>query len=416
MKKAWSLVVPVFALMLVLGVMSTACKKNESSPAAPAVPTDTPVPAATSTPTATPTPTSTSCGTVSYQPTYTFDSNIECFFTDNALGSSYVFWESAPPAGASGGALGFHVKYDPTNQSGDEAKVAFNAAQNLSGKRMTVRVWVDPACKGSTWGGAVNPFVQDASTGWHDQWQNIVTFGAWHNYTLDIYSTAVTQLGVKMNMGAGAGDTAEGNTYIDSIVITDIPTPTPTVGCGVTLLNGCETIGENGTWSGAQASRAIVTSPAAAITQGTSALAVTLNVTGWTQDAMVLTGFNTGISNGVTTNTWMGIDQIKMNVYVPAGTFGSWAQMSFVAVSNTDDGNLNGAGADWDEALDGTSEKALTINNTTGAMTEVTWDLQWAASPIDPNHTINKLVFIVNGNAVVGQPIYIDNIRLLDCP
>jgi len=373
----------------------------------------------TVTATFTPSPTATTATCLSaYQPTFTFDADVQCWETENRLGTTTVDWVAAPPAGATGGAL--HATLTLGNNLEETFRVFFPSARNLTGAVLRVRIRYDAALKGTAWGLGVQPIFISGTTTYSGVW-NSVGSDAWTNCSVTIGGSGTwgtadpTQVtGIGFNMTGQDGNGA-GQLWVDEVVITENPaTPTPTPLCTYTVMNGCETIDENGAWSGAEATRGIVTAPAAAITQGTSALAVTLVTigTGWMQDALVLTGFDTGISNGVTTNTWVGVDRLRMNVYVPAGTFTSWAQISFVAVSNTDNGNTNGAGADWDAALDGTAEKVLTL----GAMNTITWDLDWAASPIDPTNTINRLVFIINGNGISGQPIYIDNIQLVDCP
>jgi len=66
------------------------------------------------------------------------------------------------------------------------------------------------------------------------------------------------------------------------------PSPSPPaspVPCTV-LINGCETLAENGTWSGANATRSIVNNPALAVTQGYWAMKVAVTTANNWNDAV----------------------------------------------------------------------------------------------------------------------------------
>jgi hypothetical protein len=177
------------------------------------------------------------------------------------------------------------------------------------------------------------------------------------------------------------------------------PTVTLTPVCQ-TLLNGCETLAENGAWTGALALRSIVaagSAPAGAVTQGGNALYVNITVTAaWNDGIADLGGFSPAV--------WTPYAQLKMDVYVaPALLAGStFAEMELVADCST-----CGAGL-WYQPI--TNDKPALV---AGEQT-LTWNLDFTAGTLPVASPLSKITLIFNNNSTspLGA-LYIDNVRLV---
>jgi len=353
-----------------------------------------------STDTVTPTVTATvpSCAGV-YSTAYTFDTDTECWKTLNELGSTTVSWADAPPTGSTPGALQANITFDATDQSGETIYIDIPET-DLTGKRLTLKVYVDATCKGASWGGAVSPFVVDSSTGWHDTWINISSYGSWQTYTLDVNSTAVTQMGLKVYTGGAAGAAAIGNVYLDSFTITDAPpTSTPTEvpsGCVTTLLHDCEALDSNGTWNGTSGTLAIETGVPDAITEGSAVVGLTLAANGWDQTSLAWTAASPG--------AWGSYSQLLLDIYIPTTSYGTWCQFQMV-------GNCSDTSTFWVD-IDSLADPVALHSG----MNHVAIPFNWSNGSIAGTDAISQINFILNSDQVVGQPIYIDNVRLEACP
>ncbi|HVZ79369.1 MAG TPA: glycoside hydrolase family 9 protein [bacterium] len=172
--------------------------------------------------------------------------------------------------------------------------------------------------------------------------------------------------------------------------LTPTATPSPTATVCVVLLNGAETLAENGTWSGTNASRAVTTLNA---TQGTHSLQV--NVTtgaSWNDQLFNLTGF--------TPNDWTSVTQLKLDINVSSSlTAGQgWTQLFLRADSPTT----------FYQPISGDTPTLVAGQNN-----DVTFNINWAAGGITQGSSITALEFVYNsGPGTVTGTFYLDNLRL----
>jgi len=344
-----------------------------------------------------------------YKSAYTFDADDECWYTNNTQTGTVLGWmdNASAPAGAVGGVLHASVPYgtvvDGSNNSTEGFSILLPSTVDLTGKVLRARVYISTATQGTAWGGGMQLNVgtgADAS-GWCAPWTNITGFGAWYTYTYDLSAcataNAVRRLGVQIVMAQGC---APGDVYIDSFEVVDAPTPTPTIGgCVDVLVNDLETLAENGTISGTNAVHTIVdsgTAPVGAITSGTYAMQVSIGTTGWNNDFLNWEAFApSDLSNVV---------RVKMDVYVPSGTLGTWSQIWF---------RVDAEGGPYYVAA--TAENSGAPALVLGAQT-LTWDIDWGLGTLTGAEAIYKLTFIMNSDMVAGGSIFIDNIRFETCP
>jgi GH18 family chitinase len=181
--------------------------------------------------------------------------------------------------------------------------------------------------------------------------------------------------------------------------MTDSFTPSPTPVCGL-LLNGAESLGENGTWSGTSAVRSIVSAgsaPAGAVTQGSNGLYVNITVSaGWNDQMANLAGFAPSV--------WTGYIQLAMDVNVAASVVAGagYSQLLLRADCAT-----CGAGL-WYQPI-----SADQPNLVAGQQT-VTWALDFSAGTLPAGAAISNLTLIYNNNASTATgAIYVDNVRLI---
>jgi GH18 family chitinase len=181
------------------------------------------------------------------------------------------------------------------------------------------------------------------------------------------------------------------------------PTPsatvTPTPVCA-TLLNGAETIAENGTWSGTNAVRSIVASgsaPAGAVTQGSNALYANITVTaGWNDQIANLSGFSP--------SSWTGYTQLRMDVYAASSLV---AGSTYAGLLLRADCATCGAGL-WYQPISADQPGLVA-----GAQT-LTWNLDFSQGTIPAGSPISRLTLVFNNNSTAPTgALYLDNLRLV---
>jgi len=173
-------------------------------------------------------------------------------------------------------------------------------------------------------------------------------------------------------------------------------TPTPLPTCGL-LLNGCETLAENGNWSGTKATRALTTLHA---TQGSNAISATLTSwASWNDQILVLDSF--------ANSNFTGYPQLKADVYADPGLVGgSYTQLVLV-------GDSAAAGKYY-------CMMSVTPPNLVAGQQTITWNLDnWGpgATQIPYGQPLSKLMFVLNtgasGGTGAGYSLTLDNIRLV---
>lgn len=168
------------------------------------------------------------------------------------------------------------------------------------------------------------------------------------------------------------------------------PTPTPTT-C-IQLLNGAETLTDNGNWTGGHASRTV---GPANHTQGTNALqvAVTQSGAGWNDDIFNLDTFAPTV--------WTNVVQVKMDVNLSASMAGTTYSQFFLYGSSN-------AAATWYQAI------AAPVAVVSGQNNDVTFNINFALGGIPPGAALSNLIFILNADSPTGLGnITVDNIRLI---
>ncbi|MCE5299635.1 MAG: glycoside hydrolase family 44 protein [Spirochaetia bacterium] len=188
-------------------------------------------------------------------------------------------------------------------------------------------------------------------------------------------------------------------------------TPTFTVTRPVTILNTCDSLDYNGTWSGANAARSINTSVTAAITEGSGSLKVDITTAaGWNDSIASCTGFMPeDWSSAVTLTLDVHVDPAN----IPWQTGSTWHELVLYANSASAVG-----GAKWYRMLaegqtlaPGMNHVTFTIDRTvdTGAHTMDPDSSQLLAT--DP---VTDYFFVLNsdGDYVKTGTIYLDNIVL----
>ena len=185
-------------------------------------------------------------------------------------------------------------------------------------------------------------------------------------------------------------------------VYTPTSTPATPVVCE-TLFNACESMTENGTWSGVNATRALSSSW---FTEGTSSLKCTVvNPTGWNDNILVLSAFTPAL--------WQGLRRISMDLLVDPGVVNGASYSQFHMVVD----------ADWPIS----KYYRIVVTNFPKIVVgqqSVTFNIDFAAdveSPkILPTDPISKLTLIYNRSTPLpGQGtgnIYVDNVRFHYCP
>jgi len=203
---------------------------------------------------------------------------------------------------------------------------------------------------------------------------------------------------------------ATGGFYIDNIrlvnacgVPTATPTLTPTSTPCSSLFNGCETLTDNGTWDGANATRSIVTSttgaPAGFPSQGSGCMKVAVTTA---------SGYNNAIFNlsGFTPTDFYGTTRISMDLDADSAMIGtSYNQLLLLADS--------GSNAIYFAGLSSTTPTVVAGKQT------LTWTIDFnnpggGASSITSAMPITKLYWVYNTSATTALGnFYVDNIKLL---
>jgi mannan endo-1,4-beta-mannosidase len=169
---------------------------------------------------------------------------------------------------------------------------------------------------------------------------------------------------------------------------TTTSTPTATVVCA-SLFNGCESMTENGTWNGTNASQTLSTTD---VTQGNHSLQVNVTTANnWNIQIMNLSGF--------TPNVWSGVAQVVMDVYVSSSLISSgstWHQLTLLA----------------DSAAIGQQPIADSPNINVGANT-VTFNISFAGAGFPSTTALTQLYFVYNTDSTGTGSFYVDNIRLI---
>ena len=188
------------------------------------------------------------------------------------------------------------------------------------------------------------------------------------------------------------------STPIPTYTRTGTPTVTSTPGGScITLLNGCNSAAENGTWAGANASRGFVTSsPVTSMpSEGATCMAVTVTTGAAYNSAM----FNL---SGFTPTSLAGVSQIKVDIYVPSAmvTVQSWQSMQLLANA------YSGTTTIWSGQISSTAPSLVAGFQT------LTYNLDYPAT-ITSAYTYLGLVFAYNAATATTGTIYVDNIRLI---
>jgi len=425
-------------------------------------PTATSTSTATYTPTNTPTVTSTftPCTAGAYAPAFDFDSNLQCWQLDwNPLPLAVVSaWDGAEGNPAAG-SISLYVPFSGTGQQMVFADTFGSTPTDLTGKIATVNVRLYSGLNTSSANlGYVRLIVKSGSgyvyassaPAYLDS-----SAPAWVPVTLNFDSPVVQNSGFLESQIVQFGVEIDTNTsgtfvpavlHIDHFVVSSGPTYTPTntlsptltptitntppVGATATftptvtytsthtgtptatftatvtsapctqLVNGFETLTDNGTWAGANASRSIIdssTAPVGSITQGTHCMEVNISTgSTWNQDILNWTGFAPFY--------WDAYTQLQADVYVDGnlvtGNGATYAQLQLKADSST-----QGVYSRVDIASNHPDLVA-------GAQT-VTWTLSYAAGSILPGSPLTTLYFTLGSDAANTGHIYIDNLRLV---
>lgn len=187
------------------------------------------------------------------------------------------------------------------------------------------------------------------------------------------------------------------STPIPTYTRTGTPTATSTPGGAcITTLNGCNSLTENGTWSGANASRGIVTTCPVTTglpSEGTGCLAVTVTTGAAYNNIM----FNLG---GFTPTIFTNVVQLKADIYIPAAmvTGQSWASLVLIGDSS--------ANTIWSQNLSGDTP------NVTAGLHTYTWNLTYPGT-LTSIMPISTIYFAYNAQNATTGTIYVDNIRLV---
>lgn len=182
--------------------------------------------------------------------------------------------------------------------------------------------------------------------------------------------------------------------YSHTVTLSYSPTPSPV--CEL-LLNGGESLAENGTWDGTMATRSIVaagSAPVGAVTQGGSALRVDVtNGVGWCNSFARLNSFAPAV--------WNGFTQLKMDVYVDAALL---AGSTYNVIHLKAD---CGACTIYEQDISADAPSLVAGSQT------LTFNLNYGAGTIPPGSPLSRLIPVLNRNASPGTgTLYIDNIRL----
>lgn len=165
--------------------------------------------------------------------------------------------------------------------------------------------------------------------------------------------------------------------------------------CPDVLLNGCESLTENGSWTGVNAVRSITTLNA---TQGSYSLDV---------DITTASGYNQVFLNlgGFTPANWSGMSQLLMDVTVDSSVVVGGNYHQFLLL-----GDAGGAGKYFVTI-------SSTVPNLAAGFQTITWNLDFPGSILSTDN-LTALYFVYNNNSTNGTGhLYVDNLRLVpSCP
>ena len=177
---------------------------------------------------------------------------------------------------------------------------------------------------------------------------------------------------------------------------TTSPTPTPP-GCPV-LFNGCESLTENGAWSGTNATRSLSTLN---VTQGTYSMDVDVTTKpsgGWNDQIMDLTGFSPSV--------WTGVSQLILDVSVdPSLVTGSTYSQLWLFADSSSVGDYYQQIASYVNLQAGSQSVTFNVN------------YSLSVSQVAPSDALSKVYLIYNTNSSNGTGnFYVDNFRLTRSP
>jgi len=176
------------------------------------------------------------------------------------------------------------------------------------------------------------------------------------------------------------------------VVITPTPSSVTPVICSE-LFNGCETLTENGTWSGSSATRTLSTSH---VTQGLYSMQANVTVpAAYNQNMMNLNGF--------TPSVWSNVKKLTFDVYVDSSlTVGAgYSQMVLIGTSPS-------IGKNWSLLAPGAPISS--------GSNSVTFTIDFSLGAHLPTDAFENIMIIYNNSATnpVGS-FYVDNMKLWTC-
>jgi len=232
----------------------------------------------------------------------------------------------------------------------------------------------------------------------------------WTTYAFNLdypnaLSSASTFSGLVFQYG-NFGTTLTGTILVDDLKMLNpcgVPTATPTQIICPAMLNNCESLDENGTWEGANATRSIVTSgsgaPSGFPTQGSACMKVLVNT--WNQ-------YNTTLFNlsGFSPSDFYGTTRLSMDIYVDSGLIGSsYNNLLLLGDSGPSSIYFSGLSSTTPTLVAGMNSVTFTINYQPPG---------GGAATLTSAMPITKLNFVYNTSATSGTgSFYIDNIQLL---
>ncbi len=229
---------------------------------------------------------------------------------------------------------------------------------------------------------------------------NVASFGAYRSSTSESF---VRQADVPVSSQAASfiippQSILTLNGYDTTVVTpTPVPTDTPSPDCPK-LFNGFETLTENGTWSGTNATRALST---AYPSQGTYCLAVTItnppapSPTSWDDQVANLAGF--------TPNVWTGYNSLTLDIYVDP-TAPPW------------NGGWNTVYLYGNAPAKGYREISISPFGLQTGWNRVTFPLNWNLDTnvpaIGPTDALTSIIFVLQTSVPQVGRFYMDNMVL----
>ena len=361
--------------------------------------TYTPVPGATDTFTFTPTPTGVAATPTpcqgAFQTAYSFDTSMECWAMDSSSAPAVTAWNivSSPVTEGTGA---MHIGFtEPSTSANIQIEETYATAADLSGRTVTAWFYADPSMQG----GGVQFFLQSGGWSWSNStgvYLDATKVGKWVSVSWFIAGTdptAVDQIGLQFY---SIPANATGNLYVDNINFSAqaTPTNTPVPGCTPTLLNNCETLTENGTWSGTNSLFSITTTGA---TLGSNALDVNIATPpagGWNDQFIQLSGF--------TPNTWANGTVLTMDMTVDASVLVGTTYNQMYLEGST-------GGGPWTYMSSNHPSLSAGLNH-------VSFTLDWTQG-LNATDPLDQLVIVLQTGGTSGTGnVYLDNVQVNNCP